>query len=296
MPTRCFWTVTLVLLAIYCANRDFLPGNDARVSVFAPINLLAGHGFAFTPTRDPSMFSWFIETNKGSISGRIEHWDDTFQRRMFSYWRDEGIVHVGQPGYFLVPTRRTDSATGDREYVNSFGVGAALTALPLYALAKLCVVQIGRDPWWLWYLGKLSASICVALSAGFLFLIANRFAGWKTSAVVAVAYGLGTGVWSTASQSLWQHGPDLLFLCIGMWLFLNRGGDRDTLFGAEPHYRSRSCADPRVRSMCSLSASFFYVIAANSWPIARARHLSLSPSDFTIGGIWALPGHSGNPR
>jgi hypothetical protein len=54
------------------------------------------------------------------------------------------------------------------------------------------------------------------------FFCARELANTRTSAAVALAFGFGTSVWSTASQALWQQTPSLLFQLIGTW-FLLRG-------------------------------------------------------------------------
>jgi hypothetical protein len=67
-----------------------------------------------------------------------------------------------------------------------------------------------------------SASIVTALACAVLALLAyRRLTGdTKTRRRLAVACGLvfafGTSAWSTASRSLWQHGPSLLMLALGL--------------------------------------------------------------------------------
>jgi hypothetical protein len=41
--------------------------------------------------------------------------------------------------------------------------------------------------------------------------------------LIACIYALGTCVWSTASQTLWQHGPSLFFLSLGIMFLFRRG-------------------------------------------------------------------------
>jgi hypothetical protein len=51
---------------------------------------------------------------------------------------------------------------------------------------------------------KLTASALVALAVVFAFLCARRYVGDGLAALVALGLGLGTGLWPTASQTLWQ--------------------------------------------------------------------------------------------
>jgi len=77
------------------------------------------------------------------------------------------------------------------------------------------------------------ASALVAASAAFLFLVACGFVGRWKALIVALAYGLGTCVWSTSSQALWQHGPNEFFLALGTLLLtrVERGRRQAALCG-----------------------------------------------------------------
>ena len=102
--------------------------------------------------------------------------------------------------------------------VSSYPVGAALVVVPLYAI-PVWSGWLGdwRDYQWM---GKLSAALVVALSAGFLFLAVAQIAGVRAALVLALAYGLGTVAWAVASQAMWQHGPGMLCLSVAYFLAL----------------------------------------------------------------------------
>ncbi len=72
----------------------------------------------------------------------------------------------------------------------------------------------------LWRTGKLVASVLVAGSVAFVYLAARLLTGRRKSILIAMSYGLGTCVWSTSSQALWQHGPNEFFLAMGTYFFL----------------------------------------------------------------------------
>ena len=102
--------------------------------------------------------------------------------------------------------------------VSSYPLGAALIATPFYAVPVwLGWLETWRDFAWM---GKLTASLLVALSAGFLFLAAHEIAGERVAYGIALSYALATDAWAVASQALWQHGPGMLCLSVALWLAL----------------------------------------------------------------------------
>jgi len=97
---------------------------------------------------------------------------------------------------------------------SSYPVGNAILATPIYAP----FAWSGALEEWSDYalLGKLSASLMVALSGGVMFRLTRRLAGGRAAWVLAFAYGAGTVAWPVASQALWQHGPGMLCLALGL--------------------------------------------------------------------------------
>jgi hypothetical protein len=69
----------------------------------------------------------------------------------------------------------------------------------------------------LWFGAKAAASLLVALSVALVYLAARRWLSPAPAAFLALAYGLGTGVWSTSSQTLWQHAPDAFLVSLGAY-------------------------------------------------------------------------------
>jgi len=53
--------------------------------------------------------------------------------------------------------------------------------------------------------GKLTASLLVALAVALAFLVARRRLGAAGATLVALGFGLGTNLWAVASQTLWQN-------------------------------------------------------------------------------------------
>ena len=65
---------------------------------------------------------------------------------------------------------------------------------------------------------KLAASLLTALACAFAFLTARRRTTTWQAILIAVGLGLGTGLWPTVSQTLWQHETAIFGLMAAVWL------------------------------------------------------------------------------
>jgi hypothetical protein len=221
------WLVSCLLFAglvgIYQANGDFTISHDATGNTYLPVRILTRGSCSFTPTDMPFMFLWVLRTPQGPVRVHVSRWDETNDGVPFARLRENGKLRFVGPEYYLIPCDRTDPAIGDRTYANTFGVGAGLTALPLFAVLHVIVGDLSANPRLLWYGAKLMASLLVAGSAVFIFHTVLLYTTLRRALLVAIAYGLGTCVWSISSQALWQHGPNEFFLAMGTF-FLTRIG------------------------------------------------------------------------
>ena len=215
--------IFLVLLGVYNVNGQFLFGNDAKPNVYLPAALLSGRGMSFTPSEYPFMFYWVYRSDLGEdLIQLVNSWDEQVPGHPFTFrqLREAGLLKLYQPKYYLVPSIRK-TASGDPICVNTFGPGAGMTALPVFAVLHLAVGNDLREhPAALWYGAKFVGSLLVAGSAAFVFLTARAFTRTAPAVLIALAYGLGTGVWSTSSQTLWQHGPNEFFLAMGAYFLV----------------------------------------------------------------------------
>lgn len=104
-----------------------------------------------------------------------------------------------------------------------------LLALPVYALPAWIGIP-DRAELAANMFSKLAASIMVALSAVILFWASRRLLvatlpsaarhaehATRVALVAAVAYGVGTSVWSTASLAMWTHTPAVLGFAVALW-------------------------------------------------------------------------------
>ncbi len=208
----------LALSLLYIGDGHVQPGNDAKANVYLPIALLEGHSLGFAPERFPFMFEW-----RARVKGRERHlsfadWDRAAAGTTLRDLYSRGWLEVIGPKYYLVPGAHED------RYVNTFGPGAGIAAFPIYALFWLASDDFAEEPARVLLAGKIAASLMVSASAVFVFLTCLEITGRRRSFIIACVYALGTCVWSIASQTLWQHGPALFYVSLGI-LFLFRGGE-----------------------------------------------------------------------
>ena len=111
---------------------------------------------------------------------------------------------IGDPAHYYVQYRRSS-------VVSLYPVGAAFLALPVYLPCYIWLRARGHDsPSWLFEASKRAEKLAAASLA---------------AASVALVFGLGSGMWAIASQLLWQHGPGVLCILLGMFfLALPRRG------------------------------------------------------------------------
>ena len=212
------WLLPVMLFAVCCgayvSNGDFLPGSDQEGNMLFSVNLLKRGSLSLAPPDAPHAFFWTLE--QPGVAPRpvaVDDWNgaaDTAYR--------EGQLRDPAPRYYLAATTRPEV------YVNTFGLGATLLGLPVYALLDL-FVELENDRFWWWHGGALAASLLTALAALFVFLAARALVRPLPALLVALAFGLGSCVWPVSSQALWQHPASTFCLSLGAW-FLLRSSER----------------------------------------------------------------------
>ena len=253
--------LTLAMLALYHANGDFLPGNDATANLYLPVNLLRGRGLSFRPEEMPQMFIWHLcppagyQAKPADPSGaklpqnptqpvsrrtvRIAAWQRPIDPKSWQWlqkvhhppwaepptWRQlwqTGWLRLAGPEYYLVPSKEPDRLG----YVNQYGPGAGLSALPIFAILDFWTGSLEDRPALLWYGGKWVASLCVALSVSLVYLTLCRMTSPLAALLIAFLYGTATCVWSVSSQTLWQSGPNVLFLALAVYCLVQADRSR----------------------------------------------------------------------
>ena len=180
------------------------------------VNLLKRHSFSIRPPDAPEAFFWTIEQ---SGEAAVDTWVSEWTAEVDAAYR-AGRLTAPSYFYYLTATRLPDV------YVNTFGIGAPLAGLPVYALLDL-FVDIETDRFWWWHGAALTASLLVASAALFVFLTARQLVRPAPALLVAIAFALGSCAWPVSSQALWQHPAATFCLSLGAWLLVRsetRGG------------------------------------------------------------------------
>ena len=208
-PPHRAWLLFLFLFAVYSLNPDYICMNDLTTNVWQPLHMLGGGGLTFTVDSHPFMFNWRSGNDPGAPLTEVNFWTPEL-RRQFA----EGTLKMVGCKYYLV------EGAEPGHYVNIYGIGATLTALPVFAVMDCFIPRLAAHPQLVWFTGREIAAALVALSALFLYLAALALTGRRNALIVALAYGLGTCVWSTCSQGLWQQTPTVFYLALGTCLFV----------------------------------------------------------------------------
>ena len=103
---------------------------------------------------------------------------------------------IDRSGFVLTRDGRYRAATSP--------VPAIVAATIMWPLWKAHLFDINA-PLAAAFIAATASSLLVAAAVALGFLTARRFTSARRAAFVAVAAGAGTGLWSTASQTLWQH-------------------------------------------------------------------------------------------
>ncbi|MDD9859309.1 MAG: hypothetical protein OXU40_02545 [Nitrospira sp.] len=197
--------VFLLCFGAYLLNGGLLVGWDQEASMRFSVNLLTHHSLSLAPPHAPEVFTWTLEQATGdTIPVKLTHWDAKSDR----LYR-KGQLRPSLP-YSMVPTVHPG------QYASAFGIGSALTILPVYAALNLVTdIASNRSVWW--WGAKVTASLLTAGAAVFIFLTMRRFVPPLPAALGALTFGLGTCAWTLSSQALWQQTTYLFFLSLGAW-------------------------------------------------------------------------------
>jgi hypothetical protein len=241
------------LLAVYLANGDILEGNDAAGNVRLAGKVVSKHKLVFTPEEDPFMFDWRLKTPEGERFAQFHSWRSSLKGEPIRRAYERGELGKPEPCYYLTRTRVPGV------YANRYGVGASLFAIPFVA----AVYPFARDLYdrpsaaILWHTTKVASACAVAASAVLLFLAALPFLRPKTAAWLALAYGLGTCVWSASSQTLWQHGPTEFFLALGTYFLMQRERPRAAYWVGLSYALAFVCRPTAALVLAAVGISYF---------------------------------------
>lgn len=106
----------------------------------------------------------------------------------------------------------------DGTLLSRYPPGSAISAVPVVTPFALICEQPLRSTLML-HLGKLVGAIYAAGAVSVFFLLCQTLvprAAWPAT----LLFGLGTGLWSVASQASWMHGPATFWLCLALYVLL----------------------------------------------------------------------------
>jgi hypothetical protein len=161
----------------------------------------------------------------------------------------------GREKYYLVRSSLPGRSVG------TFGLGAGLVALPAMAVARLAVGDLRARPGVVWITARAVAAATVAGSAVFVFLAAAALLSRRQALAVALAYAVGSCAWSIASQALYQHGPNMLFVAAAAYA-LTRDDRRGAAWAGLALAAATWCRP----------TSAVYLIAVAAWLLRARRH------------------------
>jgi hypothetical protein len=105
---------------------------------------------------------------------------------------------------------------------------AAALAWPAWKLGVIDVEAPLGPP----LVAKLTASACVAIAVALAYVTVRRTSSRPVALLIAAGLGLGTGYWSSASQTLWQAETALLGLSLAVLLSSGESGTHGAGSGA----------------------------------------------------------------
>lgn len=151
-------------------------------------------------------------------------------------------------------------------------IGTPIAVLPFYVPVYIFLSASGRpSASALMFISeiteKYAASALTALTIGIFYLTARRFLSDRQAFWAALAFGLGTSMWATASQMLWQHTVIAATVMAALWLLTWPGLPRSAAFGAGAMLALGLSARPTA-------ALFFIAGLASVVAIAKGRRLS----------------------
>jgi hypothetical protein len=199
------------LFVLYVGGGEFVPTNDCKAVVFAPVVLLSSHSFVFTPHNAPFMFSWRLRTDERAVSlpHRAWRYEDGVPPR--AELERAGRLSVGRERYYLSPTRVAG------EYLNNYGPLPGLMLLPAFALLHAAFGDLRLHPELIWQGAKAVVALLTVLGTALLFATAKQWAPPAQAGLVALTFALGTMAWPVASQTPCQQSFGLFWLALGLW-------------------------------------------------------------------------------
>jgi hypothetical protein len=123
-----------------------------------------------------------------------------------------------------------------------------------------------------------SASLVVALAAALVWLIAfGRLTGAdrrrrRLATLIAFGFAFGTAAWSTASRTMWGHGPSLLALAVAV-LLADRIAAGSGHGSGRQHWRAAGLGAALAAAYAFRPTNAIAVVGLTAWVLVRHRRL-----------------------
>jgi hypothetical protein len=130
------------------------------------------------------------------------------------------LQHYAYLEQFLPNPIRADD---NGRWLSRYPPGATLAAVPIVLPLALAFDEIPR-PGTMRRIGKFVGASACALAVVFFWLTCLRLFP-REAPPATILFAFGTGLWSVASQSLWQHGPATLWLTLAWYAHASAAND-----------------------------------------------------------------------
>ena len=167
----------------------------------------------------------------------------------------------GDLPYYL----RYDAEKG--HYYSRYSLLPALFALPVYILPTYAGWLDEAEPDYAYdvsFVSKIAASLLASLSVVFFFACMKLLVRARIAIITTGVYAFGTGIWSVASQGLWQHTPAIFCLTLGLYFLLRNQKKLLHLLLASLFF-SLSVASRPSNIFFLLAAGLYLFISRTSW-------------------------------
>lgn len=204
--------VTVILGSIFLGLYLSLGGRgtvsaDSLSNMTLACSIVRDFDSTFTPEEAPALFRWKVVNGDKTQEVLLTRIDPS----TLVLWKEGRIQLIG-PNYLAVESRWPG------RYASTFPPGASWVAVPVYAAVSPFVGEVADHPKLMWEIGRVIAASTASLSAAMVYATCRLITTPFVSVMLAIGYALGTSVWTTSSQGLWQHGPAEMFASIAIFL------------------------------------------------------------------------------
>ena len=139
----------------------------------------------------------------------------------------EGTLELSSQDDLVLGHRIAEAETevSDRGRFSNRNPGSIFAAVPAYAVERLLLgdVPFRTGP------AAVSASLIVAAAVATMSLVVRNLAANRYAIAAAMAAGLATPTWAVSADSTWAHGPNQLWLAIGLYFMAKQAYARSGL-------------------------------------------------------------------